>query len=64
MMAMVEEVIKLLMEGVDPQQLLQQGVPQEVIEMAIAELQKMQAQQGGQPQVAQGPQQGLAATPM
>ena len=62
---MVKEVMKLLMNGTaTPESLLQQGVPREVIEMAIAELQKMQATEQAQvaeqaPATPQG--QGLAA---
>ena len=42
----VEDVVKALMQGATPEQLLQAGVPQEMIQQAIQILQQ-QAQQGG-----------------
>jgi hypothetical protein len=68
----VEEVVQLLMKGVQPQELVDAGVPLELIEKAVAIIkQQMQAQggqapapQGGQPaapQEGQGMGQGLAS---
>jgi hypothetical protein len=68
----VEEVVQLLMKGVQPQELVDAGVPLELIEKAVAIIkQQMQAQggqapapQGGQPAAPQGGQgmgQGLAS---
>ena len=46
----VEQVAKLLLQGVKPEELLAQGVPLEVIKQAIALLQEqIQQQQGQQP---------------
>lgn len=60
----VEEVIALLMQGVDPQKLIEMGIPQELIMQAIQVLEQQLAGQGqnGQAQAAPAPQeQGLAA---
>ena len=65
-MAMIEQVIQLLMDGVDPEELIKQGVPPEVIMQAIDMLEQQLAQQGqAQPQqpMQQGPQ-GLAQSMM
>ena len=48
---MIEQVKAALMQGMSPEELVQNGVPQEVVQMAIQEL---QAEQGQQAQ-AQGP---------
>lgn len=58
-MPTVEEIIALLMQGVTPEQLLQQGVPEELIVQAI---QILQQQMANQEAVQQAPaeQQGLA----
>jgi len=45
---MLEQVIQMLMAGTTEAQLLQMGVPQEVIEAAIAELGIQQQQQVSQ----------------
>ena len=61
-MPSVEEVITLLMQGVDPQKLIEMGVPQELIMQAIQVLEQQLAQQeqSGAP-VEPAPQaQGLA----
>jgi hypothetical protein len=61
MIEMVQKVAALLQQGVTPEQLLEQGVPQEVIEAAIRLLQEQQAQMGQQ----RNPEaQGLAARSM
>lgn len=58
-MPTVEEVVALLMQGIPPEELLQMGVPEEMIMQAIALLeQEMAAQQQAVPQEQQG---GLAA---
>ena len=44
----VEQVAKLLLQGVKPEELLAQGVPLEVIKQAIALLQEQIQQQQGQ----------------
>jgi hypothetical protein len=56
-MPTVEQIAQALMQGATPEQLLQAGVPRELIEQAIALLQQAMAEQqaGGQP-----PQQGGA----
>ena len=41
----VEEIMMLLQQGVTPEELMQKGVPQEIIEAAMAMLQQMAAQQ-------------------
>jgi len=58
---MIQQVVQLLMEGVDPEQLVQQGVPIEVIQAAIEIImaQEQQAQNNASAPVTQG---GLAAT--
>jgi hypothetical protein len=61
-MALVQEVMKLLAQGIDPNELLKQGIPKEIIQMAIDQL-NAQAQQP-QPMNVEQPQQGLAAQGM
>lgn len=58
----VEEIIELLMQGVDPQELVKQGVPPELIMQAIEIIeQQMAAEEGQQMQAQQAPApQGLA----
>jgi hypothetical protein len=51
-MQMIEQIIQLLMDGVDPQELVQQGIPPEIIMQAIDILEQQLAQQ--QPQMQQG----------
>ena len=43
----IEEVMQYLMQGITPEQLVQAGVPVELIEQAIAMLQQQMAAQGG-----------------
>jgi len=52
----IEQVVQLLMQGATPEELLQMGVPEEVIMQAIEMLKQAQAQQQSQQQ----PQTGLA----
>ena len=54
---MVQQVATMLAQGVSPEELMSQGVPQQVVEMAMAMLQEQAAQQQ-QTQVAPD---GLAA---
>lgn len=59
---MIDEVKAMLMQGATPQELLAQGVPEEVIMMAIQELeQELAAQQPAQPQGMAVTEPGLAA---
>jgi len=44
---MIEQVKQALMQGATPEELMAQGVPEEVIQMAIQALQQEQAQQQG-----------------
>jgi hypothetical protein len=66
-MEMIEQIIQLLMEGADPEDLVKQGIPPELIMQAIDILEQQLAAQGqGQapqqaPQQQAGPQ-GLAAS--
>lgn len=56
--AVIDEVKKMLMQGVTPDQLLGQGVPEQIIMVAIQELEAEMAQQGqAQAPVTQGGQQ-------
>ena len=57
---MIKQVIQLLMQGVSPEELIQKGVPAEVIQMAM-EMIKQQEQQSAAPQVPAG-QTGLAGS--
>ena len=59
-MPTVDQIIALLMQGVTPEQLLQQGVPEELIVQAIQILQQQMASQ----EVAQRApaEQGLASS--
>ena len=50
-MPTVEEIIQLLMEGAQPEELIQAGIPQELIMQAIQILEQQLAQQA--PQQAQ-----------
>ncbi len=49
---MVQEVAAMLAQGANPEELLAQGVPAEVIEMAM---QMLQAEEAQQQSLAQGP---------
>lgn len=59
---MVQQVMQALMEGMSPEELLQQGVPAEVIQMAIQMLQQQQS--AGKAPVPAEQQGGLAAASM
>ena len=50
---MVQQVVQLLLEGVSPEELMQQGVPIEVIEEAIMMIQAQEQQQATMAQPAQ-----------
>ena len=52
---MVEEVAIMLQQGANPDELLAQGVPMEVLEMAM---QLLQGQAAQEQRLAQGPQGG------
>lgn len=54
MMAMMEQVIQLLLGGMDPEELVKQGVPPEIIMQAIQVIEQQMAAQSQ-------PDQGLAA---
>lgn len=57
-MQAISQIVELLMQGVTPEELLQQGVPQELVMKAI---EIMKAQQAQQQQMAPAPQDpGLA----
>jgi len=59
-MPSVEELVELLLQGITPEELVNAGVPQQLVEQAMAMAQQMAAQQG--PTQAQaGMEQGLAA---
>ena len=47
---MVQQVMEALMQGAKPEELIQQGVPAAVIEMAIKMLREQQQQMAPQPQ--------------
>ena len=69
-MQILEQVVAMLMQGVSPQELLQQGVPQEILEIAI---EIVQQEQGGDQMEEQqerpdqgmevGAQRGMQAVP-
>ena len=63
----VAEIIKMLQNGVSPNDLAQQGVPPELIELAMQQLSQMsQAPSGapiGQPGSGMGTQEGLGYRP-
>jgi len=61
--AMIDEIKQMLLQGMDPQEMVQQGIPQELIQIAIQELEQEmgpQGQQAPQEPVTQAGQ-GLAA---
>lgn len=62
----VEQVAELLLSGIDPEELVQKGVPPELIMQAIEMIeQQMAAEQSGQPTQPQpAPPQGLAQSMM
>ena len=62
-MKMLEQIMQMLLEGVDPEQLVQQGIPPEVIMAAIDMLEQQLAQEGQQ-QAAQAAPAGLAQSAM
>lgn len=53
-MPTVEQIVALLMQGIDPQKLVEQGIPPEMVMEAIQLLEQQMAAQ-------QSPDQGLAA---
>jgi len=60
---LLAQVVKLLQQGMSPEELLKMGVPQEILEQAIAMVQQSQSGAGAQPTAQQSPQQrpaGLA----
>ena len=59
-MPSVEELVQLLMQGITPEELVQAGVPQQLVEQAVAMAQQMAAQQGP----TQANAEGLAAQGM
>lgn len=65
---MVQQIVQLLMQGVDPEELVQQGVPVEAIKEAIQLIMAAQQQeQGVQPDSRQEmgePGEGLARASM
>lgn len=66
-MAMLDQVVQLIMEGVEPEELIQNGVPQAIVEQAMAIVLSQTQGGGGAPQdpmMAQDPMTdaGLAAT--
>ncbi len=56
----VEELVELLLQGITPEELVNAGVPQQLVEQAMAMAQQLAAQQG--PTQAQA--EGLAAQGM
>ena len=48
---LIKQVIQMLMQGADPQELVDKGVPPQIVQMAI---QIIQEQQGGQGMAPQG----------
>lgn len=56
-MEMIDQIIQLLMEGADPEELVKQGIPPELIMQAIDILEQQLAAQGQ----GQAPQQAPAA---
>lgn len=65
-MEMIEQIIQLLMDGADPEELVRQGIPPELIMQAIDILeQQLAAQQSQAPaQAAPAGPQGLAQSMM
>lgn len=64
---MLNSIIELLLDGVDPEELLQNGVPIELIEQAMQIILQQHGQAGRQPEMEPGFDQpmtdtGLAAT--
>ena len=55
---MIEKIMEALMSGITPEELLQKGVPEELLNAAMQELQARQSQ-NAQSQIQ--PMQGLAA---
>ena len=50
----VEELVELLLQGITPEELVQAGVPQQLVEQAMAMAQQMAAQQGPTQAAAEG----------
>jgi hypothetical protein len=60
-MPSIEEIVALLMQGISPDQLVEQGIPPEMVMEAITILEQQMASQASVPQEAAG---GLAAQSM
>lgn len=45
---MVQEIAQLLLQGITPEELIQQGVPPELVEQAIMMLESQEGMQGGE----------------
>lgn len=65
-MPSIEQIIELLMQGMDPEELVRQGIPPELIMQAIDVLEQQLAAEQGQaaPQGMPQQPQGLAQTSM
>jgi len=59
MQELLQQVMQMLQQGTSPEELLQMGVPKEIIDYAIQMLQ----QQGGEPQAPAGAEQPVAEEP-
>jgi hypothetical protein len=57
----IEEVIQLLIDGAEPQQLVQMGIPQEVIMQAMQVLEQQLASQAQEPATEAGLAQTMAS---
>lgn len=51
---MIDKIKEALMNGITPEELLKSGAPQELVEIAIQELQQEQAAPGNTPMPQQG----------
>jgi len=59
MQVQVQEVARLLEQGISPEELMQQGVPKEIIELALRTLQQPRQQMMQEPANGLAAQQGL-----
>lgn len=60
-MAAVQQIVELLMQGVKPEELIQQGIPQELVMKAVEIVKAQQGQQQASAQaMAPGQDPGLA----
>jgi len=59
MEAILQQVVQLLMQGIDPEELLEQGVPMEIIKQAV-QIVMAQQQQQQQSQAPASTEAGLA----